>query len=312
MAKLVVAFGMLMAFAATALADEPVTVGIGWTSPYGERACFGPMAHRLERTVAAHGYSVQDAPERKHFIWLDIQVGKRREPEATDNAPNVTHLTAFANGNFAVAIADTTACGPELEIAVTERALTLLEQAARLAKPDGPSKELPYSYFQKRRDRFQGETQPLDLGIFAFAPGSSELSVGISARTTNRLFGGYSGLLGPEVAFWHDRGTTVWEPALTAGLQIANPIDQSLAWSWGLEASMLLDIWRTPDDKGVKFAGRLGVPVKFGVAYNHAVLTVMPYIRNSGLDLKVDNVTAYHAELWGILVRISWGLGGRR
>lgn len=298
----------------------PMHVGVAWSYPEKQAPCFRAAREALERAVEARGYALEDTPDA-NGVWLDVQVGWERESEriarnaaAPAPAPQ-TYLWAQVGELAAHDVVGSVTCGPELEHAVITKALILIDDGARVAHGEDRQgawqpEPQPTSYIARWQTRFRGEAQPVELGIFGVLPGSNELTVGVSARTNASMYG-LSAALGPDIGFWHGHGSTVWEPALTAGVHAGSRIGSRLAWSWGVEVGALLDIWSTPGANGVKFAGRLGVPFKFGVNYNHAMLTVMPYLRTGGLDLEVDGVSAYHAEIWGVLARIAWGMGGR-
>ncbi len=269
----------------------PTSVGVAWT--HGPNACFRDAEHQLIETLEGRGYDVRDTDAD---VWLDIQVGRPREPELRRFGDNITLVSAYAGGKGAHAIADTTACGPELTRQVTERALALLDAS----RDDWSAEALPVSYYSAQHDRFRGEPQPVEVGAFVLFPGSSDLYVGLSARTDQKIHG-VDVTLGPDIALRKSDDITVWEPGLTLGFHDAHALGASTAWSYGIELAALLAIYDAPNDDGVRFAGRLGLPVKLGVLYNHAALTVMPFVRTGGYDV----------ENWGVLIRLGWGMGGR-
>lgn len=303
--------------ALTVAANDPPAVGIGWPGPADERPCRAAVKEWIGKELTSGGYDVVEIDG--DGVWIDIQQGRVREadsrPDGDEPPPRATYVTAYFRGQASRAIADTDLCGVSLQRQLTRHVVSLVDDAARIQRgetPDGTwiESKLPYTFYATWHTRFRGEAQPVELGVFGVLPGSSFLPIGVSARTNMALFGMWLAL-GPDIAFWHGHDTTVWQPGLTAGFHSGTKIGNSLAWSWGLELGALLDIYNTPEDDGVKFGLRLGAPFKFGVAYNKAVLTVMPYVRSGTLDLKVDGVTAYRSENWGVLARISWGMGGR-
>lgn len=148
---------------------------------------------------------------------------------------------------------------------------------------------------------------PVEIDFQGVYPGHTPFLVGGSLRL-NLDFRAFFLSIAPEVSLHHASDLWIYEPAMAIAISKAIGLSWPFAADIGLEVAPIAHVFSAPSDSGVRFDGRVGLPLAITGGRGRVTVTVMPYARLHRFEHFVDNLMTYTSERWGILLRVGVGL----